>query len=164
MDRTRIKFLTSVLRLGFALALAGAYALAQTSYGRISGTITDRSGAPVPGARVVITNTETQLTRVVQSETTGFYVAANLPIGVYSVAVDHSGFKRESRTGLELASDARITEDFTLQLGDVSESVEVVGAAVEMLNTVSGELSRVIDSRQVDNLALNGRNAITCSL
>jgi hypothetical protein len=133
------------------------FLIAQTSFGRISGSITDPSGAAVVGANVVITNTDTKQSRTTNTDANGFYVVTNLPIGPYSVDVEQSGFKRQQQTGFRVAADARVTADFHLQLGDVAQSVDVVAAAAETLNTVSGELARVIDTKQVNNLALNGR-------
>ena len=129
----------------------------QTSFGRISGSVIDPSGASVSGAHVVITNTDTQQARTVSTDNSGFYVATNLPVGKYSVAVEQQGFKRSEQTGFTLVADGRITADFHLELGNVSQNVDVVTAAAETLNTVSGELAHVIDTKQVENLALNGR-------
>jgi hypothetical protein len=146
-------------RLALVVLLATPNALlAQTMFGRISGTVTDPSGAAVPGAKVAITNTDTQAARAETTDNRGFYVAENLPIGPYSVSVDHPGFKRGQRTGLFLAADGRDTADFTLQVGDASQTVGVSAPSAEVLNTVSGEVAHVIDQQQIDNLALNGRN------
>jgi hypothetical protein len=131
---------------------------AQTLFGRISGTITDPSGAPVPGAKVSIRNVDTQATRVTTTDDHGFYVATNLPIGPYAVEVQQPGFKRASRSGFFVAADARVTADVPLELGENTQTVEVVAAQAEQLNTVSGELAHTVDHEQVDNLALNGRN------
>lgn len=131
---------------------------AQTSVGRISGTVIDASGAAIPNVSVSIKNTDTQNTRTVTTDGNGFYVATNLPIGPYTVEISVQGFQRQARTGLALVADGRLTADFQLQVGDVSQSVEVSAQAGETINTVSGELSRVVETKQVENLALNGRN------
>ena len=134
--------------------------LSQTSFGRISGTVTDPAGAVLPNAPVVIINADTQATRTVNTNESGFYSATNLPIGNYSVEVQQTGFRKQQRSGIQVTADARLTVDFNLQLGDVSQSVEVTAQAGETINTTSGELARVIDTKQVANLALNGRNYI----
>jgi hypothetical protein len=131
---------------------------AQNTFGRISGTIVDPSGASIPGAKVTVRNTDTQATRVVTTDNSGFYVAENLPIGPYAVELNQPGFKRASRSGFQLIADGRITANFTLEIGEASQSVDVVETNTEQLNTVSGELAHVVDTAQVDNLALNGRN------
>jgi hypothetical protein len=141
--------------LTFCLASAAG---AQTIFGRISGTVADASGAAVPGATVRITNEATQLTRDVTTDPNGFYVATNLPVGAYRVTVEAQGFKKSAKTGYELVADGRLTVDFTLEPGEVTESVEVTGAAGETVNSTSGEVARVIDQSQVQDLALNGRN------
>ncbi len=131
---------------------------AQTSFGRISGIVTDPGGAVIPGATVTIRNLDTQATRTVTTQGSGFYTATDLPIGNYSVEVNQQGFRPQQRTGLQIVADARLTVDFKLELGNVSQSVEVTAVAGETINTTSGELARVIETKQVNNLALNGRN------
>ena len=126
-------------------------------FGRISGTVTDPSGAAIPAAKVVITNTDTQATRVAITDEHGFYVAENLAIGPYSVTADHAGFKRAQQTASSVVADGRLTVDLQLQIGDASQTVEVV-ASSEALNSVSAEVSQVIDKNQVDNMPLNGRS------
>jgi hypothetical protein len=129
----------------------------QILVGRISGAITDPTGAPVAGAQVAITNTDTQAVRTVSTDNKGFYSVAELPIGRYKVEVNQAGFKKSSQSGLTLSADARLTANFTLQVGELSQSV-VVEAHPEQLNTTSGEVAHVIDQRQVNNLPLNGRS------
>ena len=131
---------------------------AQTTFGRISGTVTDPSGAAVAGAKVTVRNTDTQATHVEKTDDRGFYVAENLSIGPYAVEADQPGFKRVSQSGFFVAADARVTANIVLQIGENSQTVEVAAAQVEALNTVSGEVAHVVDKEQVDNLALNGRN------
>jgi hypothetical protein len=151
-----LRFL-SPLMLGF-FVLAAVPANAQTSFGRISGTVTDPGGGAITNAPVVIRNSDTQATRTVNTNDSGFYSATNLPIGTYSVSVEQPGFRKQERTGIQVVADARLTIDFNLQLGDVTQSVEVTAQTGEAINTTSGELARVIDTKQVNNLALNGRN------
>jgi hypothetical protein len=153
---SRYALLSGILVASLFTALPVA---AQTNFGRISGSVTDPSGAAVPGAKVVITNADTQAVRNLNTDDKGFYVSSNLPIGPYSVAVDQSGFRKATRGGLFVVADGHVTADFQLQIGDTSTAVEVsANAEPETLNTVSGEVSHVIDKEQVDNLALNGRS------
>lgn len=140
------------------LFLACAIALpAQTQFGRISGTVTDPSGAVIAGATVKIVNTDTNAARVEKTDDKGLYTAEGLPIGPYAVEVEMAGFKKFKQSGFFLVADGRVTADFALQVGDNTQTIEVAANA-ETLNTVSGEVSRVIDKTQVDNLALNGRS------
>ena len=133
---------------------------AQTSLGQIAGNVTDASGAAVPGATITITNLGTQAVKTATSDASGFFVQTNLPIGDYSVEIAKSGFRGEKRTGLSITADAHVSADFQLAVGTASETVTVSAAPGETLNTTSGELAHVIDTKQVENLPLNGRNYI----
>jgi hypothetical protein len=133
-------------------------ALAQSNNGRISGTITDNSGAAVANASVTATNIDTHVARKALTDTAGFYVVPNLPVGQYDVAVEAPGFRKAQKTGSDLVDFGRLTVDFKLEVGAVTETVTVTAAAGETVNTVSGELSHTINAEQVQDLALNGRN------
>ena len=146
--------------LAFSLLPWSIPAGAQTSYGRISGAVTDPGGASIAGSHVLIRNVDTQAVRDVVTDSSGFYTAPQLPIGSYSVEVNQTGFRREQRTNISIVADAKLTVDFRLTIGDVTQTVEVTAKLGEALNTTSGELSRVIDTKQVANLALNGRNYV----
>ncbi|HEX7314050.1 MAG TPA: TonB-dependent receptor [Pyrinomonadaceae bacterium] len=146
--------------LMFALALVPSKVSAQTIVGRISGTITDASGAVVPGASVTVTNAATNSARTAVADADGFYTVTNLPVGTYVVTAESQGFKRAEQRGVALTADARLTVDMALEPGQVTETVQVSTALGETVNNTSGEVARVIDSQQVQNLALNGRNYI----
>ncbi len=148
-----------VKRLAFlsgCLALAAVPALAQTT-GRISGTVIDTSGGALPGANVTVTEQRTGAARTVQTDRSGYFQVVSLPVGAYTVAVEVTGFKKVVRTGYDLVADGRLTADFALEVGAMEEVVEVTVAG-EMVNTTSGEIARVVDREQVQNMALNGRN------
>jgi len=130
----------------------------QATSGRISGTVTDSSGAVIPNAAVTVTNSATNLVRTAVTDDGGYYTVTNLPVGTYSVTVERTGFKKANQTDNALTADTRLTINVTLETGAVSETVEVSTAAGETVNTTSGEVARVVDRRQVQNLALNGRN------
>lgn len=130
----------------------------QTSSGRISGTVTDLNGAVVASAVVTIIDTGTNTPRTATTDSNGFYTLTNLPVGTYTVSVEAPNFKKAVQSGNVLNADGRLTVDFTLTTGQISEVVEVVQESGETVNTTSGEVAKVIDSQQVDNLALNGRN------
>jgi hypothetical protein len=148
----------STLLLAVSFVFSGLSAHAQSSYGQISGTIVDPTGASVPDAAITITSTNTQAARTATSDSNGNYIVTNLPIGVYSISVTKTGFQTAKQSDVSISADAKVTSNFTLPVGQATETVEVQGGAVESLNTTSGELARVIDSKQVENLALNGRN------
>jgi len=152
---------SSLIQLGGVLLLVAFACISisgQTIFGRISGTVIDSTGAVVPEASVVVTNNSTNATRTAVTDESGFYTVTNLPVGTYTVTVERNGFKKANQTDNVLAADTRLTVNITLEAGSVSETVEVSTSAGETVNTTSGEVARVVDRRQVQNLALNGRN------
>jgi hypothetical protein len=140
------------------MLIGAASVSAQTSFGRISGTVTDSTGAVVPNANVTVSDPATNFSKTVQADESGFYTITNVPVGTYTVAVEMTNFKKSVQTGNVINADARLTVDFTLETGQISEVVEVVQESGETVNVTSGEVGKVIDGQQVDNLALNGRN------
>jgi len=152
-----------ISRIGCLLVLLtiigiAARANAQTSLGQISGTITDTTGGAVAGASIKVTNVNTQDVRTISADQSGYFVATNLPIGDYSVEAANTGFRPERRDGVTITADAKVTTDFQLKIGSATATVEVTAVQGEMINTTSGELAHVIDTKQVENLPLNGRN------
>jgi hypothetical protein len=137
--------------------IIGVTAVAQGIFGRISGTVTDSQGAVIAGVRIRIVNEETKLERTTTTDASGYYVASDLPVGVYSVFAEQFGFKTVKKTGNDLVAGGRLTVDVGLEIGAVSQQVEVAAVA-ETINTTSGELARTIDSNQVKDVALNARN------
>jgi hypothetical protein len=138
------------------LCLGALVAYGQTGQGKISGTVMDPTGAVVAGATVTATNTDTGLEREAATADAGGYVIPNLPVGQYKLTAKHAGFASETRTSIVLATDQTLSVDFTLKLGDVSQSVEV-SASAEMLATTNGVLSQVVNERAIAELPLNGR-------
>jgi hypothetical protein len=133
------------------------FAVAQDIFGRISGTVTDSSDASVSGAKVTITNEATQISRVLTTDKSGYYVADSLAVGTYSVNVEQQGFKSKKQTGNVLVAGGRLTVDLRLDVGAVAEKVEVV-AVGDTVNTTSGEISATINSQQLQSMALNQRH------
>jgi hypothetical protein len=133
---------------------------AQTSLGQVSGSVTDSTGSVIPGATLTITDVGTQSVHTILTDSSGFYVVTNLPIGDYTVAVARAGFTGEKRTGVTMTADAHVTANFTLNVGGATELVTVTATTAETLNTTSGEVAHVIDTKQVEGLPLNGRNYI----
>ncbi|HTC93909.1 MAG TPA: carboxypeptidase regulatory-like domain-containing protein [Terriglobales bacterium] len=149
----------AVIVTAFCLAAFVQPAAAQDVFGRISGTVTDTQGAVIPDASVTITNEQTKLSRTVKTDANGFYVAEELPVGLYTVGTAEHGFKAFKKTGNDLTAGTRLTVDMKLEVGATTDIVEV-NAAGEAVNTVSGELARTVDSSQVQTLALNERNYV----
>jgi hypothetical protein len=156
--QNRFRQVCGVIAIAIALIFSTLPALAQSSFGQISGTVADSTGAAIPGAIVTITSTNTRAARTVTSDDVGNFIATNLPIDSYSISVTKPGFRTAQQAGVTITADAKVTSNFSLQPGQATEVVQVEGGAIESLNTTSGEVARVIDSKQVENLALNGRN------
>src|SRR6266852_3768095 len=153
----RLVLKVAVFALAAVLTLVVDRTAAQSIFGRIAGTVTDSQGGMVAGAKITIVNEETKLERQTTTDSNGYYVASDLPVGVYSVIAEQSGFKTLKKTGNDLVAGARMSVDLSLVVGEVSQRVEVAATA-ETINTTSGELARVIDSNQVRTVALNARN------
>jgi hypothetical protein len=153
--------LLSLATLAATLAVLGALApdaSAQTIVGQISGTVADSSGGVLPGVTVTVTNEGTGLTRTAVTDARGAWVVTNLPVGRYSVSAELQGFRRARQTGFQLNADGRLTANFQLAVGGMTETVDVTAVAGETVNTTSGEIARTIDGEQVRDVALNGRN------
>ncbi|MFZ2083197.1 MAG: carboxypeptidase-like regulatory domain-containing protein, partial [Candidatus Sulfotelmatobacter sp.] len=131
--------------------------LAQSTAGRILGSISDQSGAAVTGATVVVTDVDRGTSRTLTTDQAGAYVAADLTPGTYKIHVEAKGFKSVERPNvvIEVATDVRA--DFALQPGQVTETV-VVQEEVPLLNTTSATLGGTLSNQEINDLPLNGRN------
>src|SRR6266481_671734 len=143
----------------FSLALfAGASTFAQTFRGTILGSVTDSSGAAVPGATVTIKNVDTGLVRTVTTSDDGSYAAPELPIGTYSVSVEKAGFKLGVVTGIKVEVSSERRADVALQLGQSAQTVEVRGEELPMVESTSNTLGGIVESKIVTSLPVNGRD------
>ena len=149
MNRTRlmIGFLL-VLALGFTGLLFG-----QSDRGTISGVISDSSGAFVPDATVTIMNLNTDSKTVVKSAASGSYTVPQLPAGTYKITVEKQGFKLAVRESFPLLVGQTTRADITLEVGQVSETVEVEAAAPQ-LKPETSELSTSVGQKQIQDLPL----------
>ena len=150
------------MRLVGILALVAWSAAAQTSAG-LNGTVTDSSGAVAPGARVTVTNVDTGARREAISNDAGLYDLPLLPAGNYTIVVSKEGFKQAAREGLRLEVNQITRIDFVLQVGAVTETVEVQ-ASTPLLESSTSSIGYVIESRVVSDLPLNGRNFVQLAL
>ncbi|MDX1981166.1 MAG: carboxypeptidase regulatory-like domain-containing protein [Bryobacteraceae bacterium] len=144
----------SVLALVFLISV-GAYA--QQTTGTVTGTVTDRSGAVIAGAEVKLTNPSTGITRAAQSDEGGNFRFLQLPLGVYSLETSSAGFKAFRREGIVVEADRSLAVPVALEVGNVTEVIEVQGGA-ELLEPNTSALGTVMEQRKVDELPLNGRN------
>ena len=144
--------------IGIALLLlCGPLAHAQTT-AQLTGTVQDASGAVIPGAQVTLTDESTRITRVVQTNRQGLYAFPSLVPGTYTVKVDAKSFQPKEITGIVLhAGDALSVPVFSLAVGSETATV-TVEASSEMIPTENGARISVLTSRDIENLALAGRD------
>src|SRR6266513_447251 len=149
------------LGLQVVLVLAGAFVFSAnaqtTTVGTISGTVRDEKGAVVPRAEVSIQSEGTGISRTVNSDDNGFYLANSLPAGRYTVSTAPSGFKKTVASAVDLHVGENRTVNLDLQVGQVSETVTVSSDSAPV-ETRSGDVSSLISEKQVTELPLNGRN------
>src|SRR6266536_3379717 len=116
---------TLLVMMLLVVAAFGAAASAQETTGTITGVVKDQSGGVIPGATVTVRNVATGIATTFVTDSTGVYVATNLPVGPYEVGVELAGFKGYKRRDLELHVTDRLRVDPVLQTGTVAETVTV---------------------------------------
>jgi len=139
------------------LFLSAQPSRAQVDTGTILGTISDASGAPINGAKVTLTNEGTGAALSSTTGADGIYKFTPLKIGSYKVTASYQGFQTVTQTQIEVNVGQDVVINFTLKPGSVTETVEVV-ASVPVLQTQNASVGQVVDSRNVNDLPLNGRN------
>src|SRR5258707_9675589 len=152
------KHMRFLLAIALLIAIVPFPAFAQSSNGSISGTVTDDSGAVLPGVTITALNTATGLSRTTVSNPVGHFDIPLLPPGIYSVASELSGFQpiKYEKIVVNVGSDFSV--DFKLKQG-VAESVTVTAAA-PLVDTSRSEVSSVVNEKAIANLPTNGRNFI----
>src|ERR1700736_1270789 len=139
-------------RLAFCTFVA-LLAYGQSERGNITGIVTDVSGASVPNVPVILTNMDTNTSERVNTTTSGEYNAPNLAPGKYRIEISTSGFKRFIEQGITLTAGATVRLDAQLQVGLVTEAVEVQAQAVQM-QTENAKVSTAVQNVLVDELPL----------
>jgi hypothetical protein len=148
--------------VALVLLVSGITALAQSDVARVIGTVTDQSGAAVPGATISVTNTNNNRVIIVQSQVNGDYVINALPIGTYKVEAKKEAFKAEAANiTLEISEVKEV--NFKLQIGSASETVNITDE-VPLVDTATSNTGEIIQGRQVVDLPLNGRNFTSLAL
>src|SRR5574340_349145 len=145
------------IRVGLCVLISSLTLPAQTTSAEITGTITDASGALVAAAAVTVENLETGVKREAKTNEAGSYAVPSLQPGNYRVMVEASGFKPVNRSGIRLVVDQVARIDFQLEVGAVTETVEVTAEA-PLLAQDPSSLVQVIDSSKIVNIPLNGRS------
>jgi hypothetical protein len=146
----------------FAIALIASTALAQVTSGTISGTVKDPTGAVISGATVTISNPSNGLTRTVTTSDGGEFSAPGLYPGTYTIKVESPGFKQLESSGFVLSAAAKLDAgELVLAVGAAADSVSVTADVGQVqLQSDSGERSDVITGKQINAIALNGRNVL----
>jgi len=167
-DFKRFKQLLSICRRSIICLPCVAFSLllllllppqlhAQSTGGRIRGTVTDASGGAITGAAVTLINEATHSTREVQTGASGEYIFLEVPVGTYEVDAASAGFKKYARKGIPLDLNEVISVDIALQVGGSTETVEVTGAP-PVVDTTSTQLGAVVNDRASTQLPLNQRD------
>jgi len=148
----------STLAVSIALAAGGIFA--QTAASRISGTVSDGTGAVIPGASVTAINEATSVTFAQVTNDTGLFVFPSLPAGVYTIRVELKGFKTAQSRGNILEINTPSTVNLVLQVGGVSEIVNVEGG-YDKLESSDAKIGNVVEQKAIESLPLNGRNPLS---
>jgi hypothetical protein len=146
----------ALLAMGFCFAAPPADA--QSTGGRIRGTVTDPSGGAVTSANVTLRNEATGVERTAQTGATGEYVFLEVPVGAYTVELQQSGFKKYVRKGITLELNQILILDIALQLGGSTDVIEVT-SATPLVDTTSTQLGAVVGERAISQLPLAQRDA-----
>ncbi len=145
------------LRLILACVLVAAPVFAQSTTGGVNGTITDASGAVVPGTKVTLSNVANGVEINSEANASGFFVFVNVQPGNYTLVAEQSGFKTAVLPTFNVGVNQTVTQNLSLQVGAVTETIEVMAQA-EQLQQSTSELGTVIGVKAVEDLPLNGRN------
>lgn len=152
-----IRVVRKVMLIAACLCIFCLQLPAQSSYGSIVGTVTDPSGAIIPGAAITLTNLDTSEIFKTVSNAGGNYQFVNLQPGDYKVDVTVRGFKHLTRNQVQVAVQLATRIDAVMQVGEVDQQVEVTGSA-PLLQTEDATVGQVVSGRTVTDMPLNGRN------
>src|SRR5215831_6257984 len=153
----KVRYGAALLAVGFMLYLATTSFSQTQVLGTISGTISDKSGAVIPGAQVTATNKGTSQAQAATTNDGGYFVLSNLPAGTYDVSAEKTGFQRCVRTGVILDPAGRVEASCTMDVGQVTQTVEVQAQALTV-QTDEAKVSRVLNNTQITEIPTNGRN------
>jgi outer membrane receptor protein involved in Fe transport len=142
-----------------AVAISSVIALGQAASGTITGLVTDPSGAVVPGASVIATDTATGVQTGAVTNAAGYYEAIDLQPGPYTLQIEANGFKKMVRSGIVVQVADRLGIDLKLEIGSVSETVSVTAQA-PLVHTEDTQTGEVINYKMIQDLPQYGRDAL----
>src|SRR5579864_7715129 len=157
LKTTRAKTCMHVLGAFLGVLLFSLALFAQGNLGRILGTVTDQTGAVLPGATVSITDTQRGLARTLTTDAAGEYNAPSLIPGTYTVRVEAKGFKRLDRQNVVIEVGKEVRVDLTPQPGDQTQTVTVT-ESIPLVDTATSNLGGTLNNADINDLPLNGRN------
>jgi hypothetical protein len=140
-----------------SFVIAASPSLAQLPTATVLGIVKDNSGAVVPGTTLTARNTDTGQTRQVTSSDDGSYQFPGLPVGNYEIRAEHAGFRALVQGDLALSVSQQAVVNFTLQVGEIGQTV-TVSAGAPLVDTTTGELGGLVGPQKMEDLPLNGRN------
>lgn len=146
-----------------AVILLGAFSLFAQNTAEIRGSVSDATGAVLPGVSVTLINKGNNQERLQITDLGGSYIFASLPNGDYLLKAELTGFKTQVRDGITLQAGQRVNADILLEVGAISEEVTVT-EAVPLMRTSNAEISEVIDNQRLADLPLNGRQFVQLTL
>src|SRR6202790_3767379 len=151
---------TRILLVLVLALLAGGHLLYGQGTARIVGVVSDSGGGLVPNAQVTLINEATGLREATSTDAGGRYNFTQLAVGNYRIEVTTAGFKKETRTGINLVAEQVYTVDVRLEIGNVSESIEV-SSSVATVETAVSSLRSTVRTELIEDLPLNGRDALS---
>ena len=159
MHQKLLRALFALTLLVACLAASSMPLQAQTFYGSVVGNVADSNGAVVPNARILLINLGTSERRALETDADGNFKFVNLVPGNYRVELEKAGFKRLTREPVVVEVQSAVRLDLTLQIGDVTQVVEVT-AQTPLIQPETTSLGQIVDSRKVQEMPLNGRNVL----
>ena len=162
MSQHEIKLTAMILirRILLTLVVSALPLFSQSFTGRILGTVNDQVGAVIPGASITVTSLDTNRVFEASTNTVGNYAVSSLERGGYEITVSAPGFKRFVRRGIILEMQQQARVDVILEVGTLSESIEVTADA-PLLETTDSTLGKVVDNQRIVSLPLNSRNVFS---
>jgi hypothetical protein len=162
--KTKIKTIAIwMMALCLAITLLATKSAGQDPTGRVVGTVTDAQGVGIPAVQVTITNVATQVAKHTETNNEGFYQVLDLPIGTYTVTMEHENFRQLIFQNQILQINQTLHIDGKLEIGIASETIEVKDQA-SAVETVNPTIGASVTGRTIEDMPLNGRNTLTLAL
>ncbi len=156
------KFSFILLLIAACVFMTGRVAFGQST-ATLQGTVTDQKGAVVPNATITVRNQATSIERAAQTDSSGNYQVAALPVGTYSVVVQAQGFKSAAVSDLNVEVARTLVKDFQLEVGSLEQRVNIT-ADTPVIETATTSVGQVINQRTVQEIPLNGRHFVDLGL